>query len=1084
MRDLNARVSLLGSGGTTLNENGKAWFNYINENNHVTLLGEDEPTHKRGGRIDYACTFGDYWSAVCNVSNELHSDHFALVVDCNFQIVDEKLKRTRLTFDKRQTEDIVNELNSWFETFKEKEDSQDIDLFCESLVNEVHRLLGNNGKFGPKNKRTKMKEIKRWYNNDPILKRISREMKAVVKRVKRNPSKINLDICANLEKQYSNAKNESRANYWSRFISEINNKTRLKDIWNKINIARGKRNKEKVDHNPQNEVNKLAEKWANGSNRNALPNRIKHALNELKSMRTNFYKEKIGYESPIDADFTEFEFTNALKTGKSTAPGIDGITYDIIALLAMIKGNPLLKLFNLIFKKGKLPKVWKEFLMIPIPRGGTSDRPRPISLGSCLCKMFERLLLNRIMHVMKERFNDNMFGFLPGRGTAEAIAAFHCNKSRYAVFLDLESAFDKANKDVILYNLGRFMTGRIVRIVEDLLGPRKIKVFSQGKLSGEKIVNLGTPQGGVISPTLFNILMMNIADIKLPPGCKLIIYADDICIQSETHEGMKIALRKIEKMCLMSGLIISTTKTKAIYLGNGKPSRLLIDGNEIDFVDTYKYLGVYVGRRNASKAQEVNRIITSCKERIRPMRALAMGNKGVPAGVLRRMYIGFIRPIIDYAACSIKELGDTRLKKLEAIQNEALRVILGVPKTVQVECLREECRIESVRTRVNIVMMNTCLRIISDTRSHPLKDIVENKNVKANAWAREIKNEISSIDLHVHDVPRHCHPLEPWLRETVDVRILKRRKKCEMINEEEKAFFLEQIEKCKEEINSTCCHFTDGSLLPGGNAGCGVTVEGSDIEFKVRLGNNASSTQSEIFALLLAIKNIYATKQNGIIVSDSQSALKSINSKILKCKLNQILVNRIHVLIHKITRNGQKIIFLWIPSHVGISGNERADCLAREGAQKPVIDYDFGLSREQHKRIIASFFHDYEEKNLRDIEYLKHGFARYRKFNKKFLPIVSVNKVKRIVENAYVRIKIGYKYLWEYCRNENYPAHCQVCRQGEGHRLEHYLRECSVIGKYRNKEATGSLDHETERFLDLELLDGVIENHKGFASPF
>ena len=56
-----------------------------------------------------------------------------------------------------------------------------------------------------------------------------------------------------------------------------------------------------------------------------------------------------------------------------------------------------------------------------------------------------------------------------------------------------------------------------------------------------------------------------------------------------------------------------------------------------------------------------------------------------------------------------------------------------------------------------------------------------------------------------------------------------------MMNEEEKAFFLEQIEKCKEEINSTCCHFTDGSLLPGGNAGCGVTVEGSDIEFKVML---------------------------------------------------------------------------------------------------------------------------------------------------------------------------------------------------------------------------------------------------------
>ena len=118
-------------------------------------------------------------------------------------------------------------------------------------------------------------------------------------------------------------------------------------------------------------------------------------------------------------------------------------------------------------------------------------------------------------------------------------------------------------------------------------------------------------------------------------------------------------------------------------------------------------------------------------------------------------------------------MGDTRLKKLEAVQNEALRVIIGVPKTVKVESLREECKIESVKVRVNIVMMNICIRIMSDTRSHPLKDIVENNKLNVNAWAKEIQNEIRSIDLNVRNGPRLTHPLEPWLRETIDVRILK-----------------------------------------------------------------------------------------------------------------------------------------------------------------------------------------------------------------------------------------------------------------------------------------------------------------------
>lgn len=102
------------------------------------------------------------------------------------------------------------------------------------------------------------------------------------------------------------------------------------------------------------------------------------------------------------------------------------------------------------------------------------DVNKPISLCSCLSRMFERLVLNRIMHIMKDKFNHRMYGFLYGRGTAKTLAAYHTHsESRYIVFLDLKSAFNKANVDVILYNLGKFMKGKILNIVKDFLSPRK-----------------------------------------------------------------------------------------------------------------------------------------------------------------------------------------------------------------------------------------------------------------------------------------------------------------------------------------------------------------------------------------------------------------------------------------------------------------------------------------------------------------------------------------------------------------------------------------------------------------------------------
>ncbi len=96
-----------------------------------------------------------------------------------------------------------------------------------------------------------------------------------------------------------------------------------------------------------------------------------------------------------DVPIMPHELQRALATGTDSAPGEDGITYSVLRFL-QIPGNPLLQLFNLCFHRGYVPSAWTSSIIVPIPKPGT-DRFRPVSLTSCFSKIFERILLNRLM---------------------------------------------------------------------------------------------------------------------------------------------------------------------------------------------------------------------------------------------------------------------------------------------------------------------------------------------------------------------------------------------------------------------------------------------------------------------------------------------------------------------------------------------------------------------------------------------------------------------------------------------------------------------------------------------------------------
>ncbi|KZR98271.1 putative Pol protein, partial [Daphnia magna] len=136
------------------------------------------------------------------------------------------------------------------------------------------------------------------------------------------------------------------------------------------------------------------------------------------------------------------------------------------------------------------------------------DSYRPISLTSCLGKIMEKIINRRLVWMFeKNRMRlRNQLGFRKGRGTMDNIIALEhfiregFNKiqpqNTYAVFLDIEKAFDTTWIQGLLYKLcNKGVTGEILGWLTNLLRNRKYSVRVGNKFSKARPLRVGVPQG-------------------------------------------------------------------------------------------------------------------------------------------------------------------------------------------------------------------------------------------------------------------------------------------------------------------------------------------------------------------------------------------------------------------------------------------------------------------------------------------------------------------------------------------------------------------------------------------------------------
>ena len=142
--------------------------------------------------------------------------------------------------------------------------------------------------------------------------------------------------------------------------------------------------------------------------------------------------------------------------------------------------------------------------------------------------------------------------------------------------------------------------------------------------------------------------------------------------------------------------------------------------------------------------------------------------------------------------------------------------------------------------------------------------------------------------------------------------------------------------------------YTDGSVLDDGAAGAAFVVP----EF-----NNTTHSFSlpavtvytaELVAILMALQHMSAihTPPSAIVIcSDSKAALSSIGSD--SANAREDLVSEIVTTTHQLITRGTEVRFQWVPAHVSLSGNEKADKTAKRGAkgtESAAVNLDLGLA--------------------------------------------------------------------------------------------------------------------------------------------
>ena len=278
--------------------------------------------------------------------------------------------------------------------------------------------------------------------------------------------------------------------------------------------------------------------------------------------------------------------------------------------------------------------------------------------------------------------------------------AFQEKTKVLAVFFDLSKAFDKVWKEGLLLKLLRAVVhGKMYKWLSDFLFNRTARVKLDGTISRQVKLREGVPQGGVVSPTLL-LVYINDITTTVPRHVSNTLHADDFavwCAEEHTTTAVHRIQNTINEVCSWTeswALQLNTTKTVSTLftLSTAKEKvSLRLNNQPVPQVETPAFLGVTLDTRLTWKPH-LEVVEAKATRKLTIMKKLAGTTWGANSDILKQVYTGAERPVVEYASTTWDTASKTNKSKLDRVQNMGLRIILGAMRSTPIQQMEKDYR--------------------------------------------------------------------------------------------------------------------------------------------------------------------------------------------------------------------------------------------------------------------------------------------------------------------------------------------------------------------------------------------------------